>query len=45
MTPRVGGQLGDCGDFDGNPDNDVTGLTVYGSECLFHHLTPVRPSP
>eukprot|EP00428_Durinskia_dybowskii_P062516 CAMPEP_0170380488 /NCGR_PEP_ID=MMETSP0117_2-20130122/13909_1 /TAXON_ID=400756 /ORGANISM="Durinskia baltica, Strain CSIRO CS-38" /LENGTH=102 /DNA_ID=CAMNT_0010636009 /DNA_START=5 /DNA_END=313 /DNA_ORIENTATION=+ len=45
MTPRVGGQEGDCGNFNSDPSDDRTGLAVSGNECLFHHLTPVRPSP
>lgn len=45
MTPRVGGQKGDCGNFNSLAIDDVTGLAVSGAECLFHHMTPVRPGP
>jgi len=52
MAPRVGGQDGHCGNHNGDPADDSAeaieariGGPVPPDECLFHHTTPVRPSP
>jgi len=52
MAPRVGGQDGHCGNFNGLAEDDTSeqikariGMGIVDGECLFHHTSPVRPGP
>jgi len=51
MRPRVGGQDGACGNFNGNADDDTTDQInaragrVPPQDNIFHHTTPPKPAP